>query len=127
MAQAGTAAVLLPGAFYFLRDTKVPPLDAFRTARVPIAIATDCNPGTSPLTSLLMAMNLSATLFRMTVEECLVGVTRAAATALGMSDQVGTLETGKRCDLALWNIERPADLVYRMGFNPLHARVWGGA
>ena len=127
MAQAGTAAVLLPGAFYFLRDTKVPPLDAFRKARVPIAIATDCNPGTSPLTSLLMAMNLSATLFRMTVEECLVGVTRAAATALGMSDQVGTLETGKRCDLALWNIERPADLVYRMGFNPLHARVWGGA
>ena len=127
MAQAGTAAVLLPGAFYFLRDTQVPPLDAFRTARVPIAIATDCNPGTSPLTSLLMAMNLSATLFRMTVEECLVGVTRAAATALGMSDQVGTLETGKRCDLALWNIERPADLVYRMGFNPLHARVWGGA
>jgi imidazolonepropionase len=127
MAQAGTAAVLLPGAFYFLRDTKVPPLDAFRTARVPIAIATDCNPGTSPLTSLLMAMNLSATLFRMTVEECLVGVTRAAATALGMSDQVGTLEPGKRCDLALWNIERPADLVYRMGFNPLHARVWGGA
>jgi len=127
MAQAGTAAVLLPGAFYFLRDTQVPPLDAFRKARVPIAIATDCNPGTSPLTSLLMAMNLSATLFRMTVEECLVGVTRAAATALGMSDQVGTLETGKRCDLALWNIERPADLVYRMGFNPLHARVWGGA
>jgi imidazolonepropionase len=127
MAQAGTAAVLLPGAFYFLRDTKVPPLDAFRKARVPIAIATDCNPGTSPLTSLLMAMNLSATLFRMTVEECLVGVTRAAATALGMSDQVGTLEPGKRCDLALWNIERPADLVYRMGFNPLHARVWGGA
>ena len=127
MAQAGTAAVLLPGAFYFLRDTQVPPLDAFRKARVPIAIATDCNPGTSPLTSLLMAMNLSATLFRMTVEECLVGVTRDAATALGMSDQVGTLEPGKRCDLALWNIERPADLVYRMGFNPLHARVWGGA
>ena len=127
MAQAGTAAVLLPGAFYFLRDTQVPPLDAFRKARVPIAIATDCNPGTSPLTSLLMAMNLSATLFRMTVEECLVGVTRAAATALGMSDQVGTLEPGKRCDLALWNIERPADLAYRMGFNPLHARVWGGA
>jgi len=127
MAQAGTAAVLLPGAFYFLRDTKVPPLDAFRKARVPIAIATDCNPGTSPLTSLLMAMNLSATLFRMTVQECLVGVTRAAATALGMSEQIGTLEPGKRCDLAVWNIEQPADLVYRMGFNPLHARVWGGA
>jgi imidazolonepropionase len=126
MARAGTAAVLLPGAFYFLRDKQVPPLDAFRKAGVPIAIATDCNPGTSPLTSLLMAMNLSATLFHMTVEECLVGVTRAAAHALGLSEQVGTLEAGKRCDLAIWNIERPAELVYRMGFNPLHARVWRG-
>ena len=127
MARAGTAAVLLPGAFYFLRDKQVPPLDAFRKAGVPIAIATDCNPGTSPLTSLLMAMNLSATLFRMTVEECLIGVTRAAAGALGMSDQAGTLEAGKRCDLAIWDIEQPAELVYRMGFNPLHTRVWGGA
>jgi imidazolonepropionase len=126
MARAGTAAVLLPGAFYFLRDKQVPPLDAFRKTGVPIAIATDCNPGTSPLTSLLMAMNLSATLFHMTVEECLVGVTRAAAHALGLSEQVGTLEAGKRCDLAIWNIERPAALVYRMGFNPLHARVWRG-
>ena len=127
MAQAGTAAVLLPGAFYFLRDKQVPPLDTFRKAGVPIAIATDCNPGTSPLTSLLMAMNLSATLFHMTVEECLVGVTRAAAHALGLSEQIGTLEAGRRCDLAIWNIERPAELVYRMGFNPLHARVWNGA
>ena len=127
MAQSGTAAVLLPGAFYFLRETQQPPLAALREAGIPMAIATDSNPGTSPLTSPLMAMNMAATLFRMTVEECLVGVTRAAAQALGMSGSVGTLESGKRCDLALWNIERPAELVHRMGFNPLHARVWGGA
>jgi len=126
MARAGTVAVLLPGAFYFLHDTKLPPLAALRAAGVPIAIATDCNPGTSPLTSMLLAMNLAATLFRMTVEECLIGVTRAAAQALGLPD-AGTLEAGKRCDLAIWNIERPAELVYRMGFNPLHARVWSGA
>jgi imidazolonepropionase len=126
MAASGTVAVLLPGAFYFLRDTRVPPLEALRAAGVPIAIATDCNPGTSPLSSLLMGMNFAATLFRMTVEECLVGVTRAAAQALGLADSTGTLEAGKYCDLAIWNIERPAELVYRMGFNPLHARVWRG-
>ncbi len=126
MAAAGTVAVLLPGAFYFLRETRVPPVAALRAAGVPIAIATDCNPGTSPLTSPLMTMNLAATLFRMTVEECLIGVTRAAAQALGLTD-AGTLEAGKRCDLAIWNIVQPAELVYRMGFNPLHARVWGGA
>jgi imidazolonepropionase len=127
MAASGTAAVLLPGAFYFLRDTRVPPLDALRAAGVSIAIATDCNPGTSPLSSLLMAMNFAATLFRMTVDECLLGVTRAAAQALGLGGSAGTLEAGKYCDLAIWNIERPAELVYRMGFNPLHARVWRGA
>jgi imidazolonepropionase len=126
MAAAGTAAVLLPGAFYFLRETQVPPLAALRAAKIPIAIATDSNPGTSPLTSPLMAMNLAATLFRMTVEECLVGFTRAAAQALGVAGSTGTLEAGKSCDLAIWNIERPAELVYRMGFNPLHARVWRG-
>jgi imidazolonepropionase len=126
MAKAGTVAVLLPGAFYFLRDTKLPPLAALRAAGVPIAVATDSNPGTSPLSSILMAMNLAATMFRMTVEECLIGVTRTAAQALGLSD-TGTLEAGKRCDLAIWNIERPAELVYRMGFNPLHGRVWRGA
>ena len=93
---------------------------------VPIAIATDCNPGTSPLTSLLLTMNMGATLFRLTVEECLAGVTRAAARALGRGHDIGTLEAGKYCDLAIWNIERPAELVYRMGFNPLHARVWRG-
>jgi imidazolonepropionase len=126
MAKAGTVAVLLPGAFYFLRDTKLPPLAALRAAGVPIAVATDSNPGTSPLSSILMAMNLAATMFRMTVEECLIGVTRTAAQALGLPD-TGTLEAGKRCDLAIWNIERPAELVYRMGFNPLHGRVWQGA
>jgi imidazolonepropionase len=126
MAAAGTAAVLLPGAFYFLRETQVPPLAALRAAKIPIAIATDSNPGTSPLTSPLMAMNLAATLFRMTVEECLVGFTRAAAQALGVAGSTGTLEAGKSCDLAIWNIERPAELVYHMGINPLHARVWRG-
>ncbi len=127
MAAAGTVAVLLPGAFYFLRETRVPPVESLRAAGVPMAIATDCNPGTSPLSSLLTGMNLAATLFRMTVEECLIGVTRAAAQALGLSESAGTLETGKRCDLAIWNIERPAELVYRIGFNPLHARIWRGA
>ena len=91
-----------------------------------MAVATDCNPGTSPLTSLLLAMNMAATCFRMTVEECLAGVTREAARALGRLDHVGTLEPGKRADLAVWSVERPAELVYRMGFNPLHARFRGG-
>ena len=127
MAAAGTVAVLLPGAFYFLRETRLPPLELLRAHQVPIAIATDCNPGTSPLTSLLLTMNMAATLFRMTVDECIAGVTRVAAQALGMADRIGTLEAGKQCDLAIWNIERPAELVYRMGSNPLHARVWRGS
>ena len=126
MAKAGTAAVLLPGAFYFVRETRLPPIEALRSAGVPMALATDCNPGTSPLTSLLLVMNMAATLFRMTVDECLAGVTREAARALGKLDEVGTLEAGKWCDLAIWDIDRPAELVYRMGFNPLHARVWRG-
>ena len=126
MARAGTVATLLPGAFYFVRETRLPPIAALRAAGVPIAIATDCNPGTSPLTSLLLAMNMAATLFRLTVDECLAGVTRNAARALGLAEEIGTLEAGKRCDLAVWNVERPAELVYRMGFNPLHARVWKG-
>jgi len=124
MAAAGTVAVLLPGAFYFIRETKVPPIEAFRRQGVAMAVATDCNPGTSPLTSLLLTMNMAATLFRMTVEECLAGVTRHAATALGLGGETGTLEAGKSCDLAIWNIERPAELVYRIGFNPLHQRIW---
>ncbi|WP_313803983.1 imidazolonepropionase [Sphingobium sp.] len=126
MARAGTVATLLPGAFYFMRDTKVPPISALRRAGVPMAIATDCNPGTSPLTSLLLAMNMGATLFGLTVAECLAGVTRHAARALGLHGRIGTLEIGKSCDLAIWNIERPAELVYRMGLNPLHARIWRG-
>jgi imidazolonepropionase len=126
MASSGTVAVLLPGAFYFLHETQVPPVALFRRHRVPMALATDCNPGSSPLTSLLLAMNMGATLFRMTVEECLAGVTREAARALGRLDRVGTLEAGKSCDLDVWNIEHLAELVYRMGFNPLYARVWRG-
>lgn len=126
MADAGTVAVLLPGAFYFLRETQAPPVDLLRRYKVPIALATDCNPGTSPLTSLLLTMNMGATLFRLTVEECLAGVTREAARALGRVDQVGTLEAGKWCDLAVWDVDDPAELVYRIGFNPLCTRVWRG-
>ena len=126
MAQAGTVATLLPGAYYFVRETKLPPVAALRAAGVPIALATDCNPGTSPLTSLLLTMNMGATLFRLTVTECLTGVTRNAARALGLSDRIGTLEAGKRCDLAIWDVEHPSELVYRMGLNPLHARIWSG-
>jgi imidazolonepropionase len=126
MAKAGTVATLLPGAFYFVRETKLPPIQALRDAGVPLALATDCNPGTSPLTSLLLTMNMAATLFRMTVDECLAGVTREAARAIGRLASVGTLEPGKACDLAVWDIERPAELVYRMGLNPLHVRVWKG-
>jgi imidazolonepropionase len=126
MAKTGTVAVLLPGAFYFLRETKQPPLDLIRKHRVPIAIATDNNPGTSPLTSLLLTMNMAATCFRMTVEECIAAVTREGARALGILNQTGTLDAGKNCDLAIWNVENLAELVYRMGYNPLHARVWNG-
>ena len=126
LAESGTVAVLLPGAFYFLREKQAPPLDLLRRHGVPIALATDSNPGTSPLTSLLLAANMAATLFRMKVAECLAGITSEAARALGRLDRVGTLTPGKRCDLAVWDVERPAELVYRMGFNPLHARVWGG-
>ena len=126
MASAGTRAVLLPGAFYFLRETKLPPVEAFRKHGVGMAIATDMNPGTSPLTSLLLAANMAATLFRLTVEECLAGITREAARALGRLGEIGTLTAGASCDLAIWDIERPAELVYRIGFNPLHARIWRG-
>lgn len=126
MAAAGVVAVLLPGAYYFMRETQQPPIDSLRRHRVPIALATDCNPGTSPLTSLLLTMNMAATLFRLTVAECLAGVTREAARALNLQHEVGTLQAGKRCDLAIWDIERPAELVYRIGFNPLHQRIWSG-
>ncbi len=125
MAQSGTVAVLLPGAFYTLRETKLPPVQGLRDAGVPIALATDSNPGTSPLTSLLLTMNMGATLFRMTPAECLAGVTRNAARALGLRDR-GTLGPGQRADLAIWDAVSPAELSYRIGFNPLHARVFGG-
>jgi imidazolonepropionase len=126
MARAGTVAVVLPGAFYFIRERQAPPIESMRRHGARIALATDSNPGTSPLTSLLLAMNMGATLFRLTVDECVAAVTREAARALGRFDDIGSLERGKYCDLAIWNIERPAELVYRIGFNPLHARVWHG-
>ncbi len=126
MRAAGTVAVLLPGAFYFTRDTTLPPLAALRAAGVPLALATDSNPGTSPLTSPLLAMNMAATLFRMTVDECIAGFTREAARALGRADRIGRLAVGMDCNLAVWDIQAPADLVYRIGFNPLHARVMRG-
>lgn len=126
MAKAGTVAVLLPGAFYFIREKQLPPVALFRKHGVKIALATDCNPGSSPLHSLQLVMNMGATLFRMTVEECLAGVTREAARALGRLDRVGTLEVGKDCNLAIWNVETPAELPYRFGINQLGSRVFRG-
>lgn len=125
MAAAGTVAVILPGAFYTLRETQMPPIDLLRTAGVPMALATDCNPGSAPMTSLLLAMNMGCTLFRMTPEEALRGVTSHAARALGLSD-CGTLAVGNRADLAIWDVAHPAELAYRIGFNPLHTRIFGG-
>lgn len=124
MAASGTVATLLPGAFYFTREERRPPVQALRDARVPIALATDCNPGTSPMASILLAMNMGATFFRLTVEECLRGVTINAAHALGL--ELGVLKSGRPCDLAIWNISDPAELVYRIAANPLHARVFAG-
>src|SRR5262249_12736406 len=124
--KAGTVAVLLPGAFYFMRETKLPPVDLFRTAGVPIALATDCNPGTSPTTSLLLMLNMGATLFRPTVPEASRGGSARAARALGLSAETGTLEAGKPCALAVWDISEPAELVYRIGFNLLFSRVKDG-
>ncbi|HLX80444.1 MAG TPA: imidazolonepropionase [Burkholderiales bacterium] len=127
MAKAGTVAVLLPGAFYFLREKQLPPVEALRRHGVPIALATDNNPGSSPLTSLLLTMNLACTLFRLTPEEALAGVTRHGARALGMQTTHGTLETGKQADFALWEIGSPAALAYAMGANPNVGAVRGGA
>lgn len=126
MADAGTVAVLLPGAFYFMRETKLPPVDTMRRLGVRIALATDNNPGTSPTTSLLLMLNMGATLFGLTVVEALRGVTVNAAAALGLSGEMGTLEAGKACDLAIWNVNDPSELVYRVGFNPLHQRIKDG-
>ncbi|MFN4127514.1 imidazolonepropionase [Pannonibacter indicus] len=126
LARSGTVAVLLPGAFYAIRETQVPPVAAFRAHGVPMALATDCNPGTSPLTSLLLTMNMGCTFFRLTVEEVLRGVTVNAARALGLPD-CGRIAPGLRADLAIWNADSPAELAYRFGFNPLHARIFGGS
>jgi imidazolonepropionase len=125
MGRAGTVAVLLPGAFYFLRDTKLPPIDLFRRHRVPIAIASDCNPGSSPAVSLLLMLNMACTLFRMTPEEALAGVTRNAARALGLGDR-GTLEAGKVADFVAWDISHPAELSYWIGANLARRVIRGG-
>lgn len=122
MQSAGSTAVLLPGAFYTLRETQHPPVDLLRGYKVPIAIATDCNPGSSPLASLLLSMNMACTLFRLTPEESLAGVTRCAAGALGLSD-IGQIAPGFRAELSVWNVDHPAELSYRIGFNPLHEVV----
>jgi imidazolonepropionase len=126
MARAGTVAVLLPGAFYALRETRLPPVPMLRAAGVPIAIATDCNPGSSPLTSLLLAINMACVLFRLTPEEAVAGATREAARALGLGGTLGTIEAGRRADLAVWDVAQPAELAYRIGFNPLHRRIFAG-
>ena len=125
LAAAGCTAVLLPGAFYTLRETQKPPVALFRDQGVPMALATDANPGSSPMTSVLLAMNMGCTLFGMTPYEALAGVTRNAARALGISDS-GMLRSGLRADLALWDVAHPAELAYRIGFNPLHRRIFGG-
>ncbi len=126
MARAGTVAVMLPGAFYFLRDTKVPPIALLRQHGVPMAVSTDCNPGTSPTTHLPLMMNMACTLFRLTPAEALLGVTRHAATALGLSATHGTVEVGKQADLCLWNVDHPAELSYAIGASPLRARIHRG-
>ncbi len=126
MAGAGTTAVLLPGAFYFLRETRLPPIASLRQHKVPIAIATDCNPGTSPCTSLLLMLNMACTLFRLTPAEALAGVTRNAARALGLESETGRLAPGRRADFALWDIARPADLAYAFGANPCVGRFMQG-
>ena len=124
LSNAGTVAVLLPGAFYTLRETQKPPVDLLRHYGVDMALATDCNPGSSPLSSLLLSMNMACTLFRLTPQEALAGVTRNAARALGLA-HIGTIETGKSAELALWDVTHPAELAYRMGFNPLMRRIVG--
>ena len=124
LSRSDTVAVILPGAFYTLHETRQPPVELMRKEGVSMAVATDCNPGSSPLSSLLLAMNMACTLFRMTPEEALAGVTVNAARALGLTD-CGTIAVGQRADLAVWSVNHPAELAYRIGFNPLHARLFG--
>ena len=126
LAAAGTVAVLLPGPFYTLGETHLPPVAELRRHRVPIAIATDCNPGTSPAVSLLLMMNMACHLFGLTPEECLAGVTRSAAQALGLQADRGTLAVGQRADMALWQITEPAELTYWLGHNPLRQVIKNG-
>ncbi|WP_395646827.1 imidazolonepropionase [Terricaulis sp.] len=126
LAASGTVAVLLPGAFYFLREKQLPPVEKLRAAGVGMAVASDCNPGTSPMTSPLAALNMACTLFRLTPEEALAGLTREGARALGLQDDLGTLEVGKAADLALWNVRSPAELSYWLGAPLLRERVLGG-
>ncbi len=123
--EAGSAAVLLPGAFYTLRETKMPPVELLRQAHVPIAIATDCNPGSSPMASLLLAMNMGCTLFRLTPEEVLAGTTCNAAIALNLHEEIGSLEVGKLAELSIWDVDHPSELSYRVGFNPLFKTIRG--
>lgn len=125
LSQSDTVAVILPGAFYTLHETRSPPIELMRQLGVPMAVATDCNPGSSPMSSLLLAMNMACTLFKMTPQEALQGVTSNAAKALGMTTR-GRIEPGLRADLAIWDVQHPAELSYRIGFNPLHARIFGG-
>ncbi len=125
LAKAGSVAVILPGAFYTLHETQAPPIDSFRKHGVPMAIATDCNPGSSPLASILLTMNMACTLLGLTPEEALAGVTRNAASALGLADR-GEIREGLRADLAIWDVQSPAELSYRIGFNSLHSRISGG-
>ncbi len=126
MAASGAVAVLLPAAFYFLRESQLPPIAAFREAGVPIALASDCNPGSAPATSLLLMLNMGCTLFRLTPEEALAGVTRHAARALGLQASHGSLEAGKAADFVVWQIDQPAELAYRFGANPCRQVVKGG-
>jgi imidazolonepropionase len=126
MARAGTVAVMLPGAYYFLRDTKLPPIELFRRHRVPMAVATDCNPGTSPTTHLPLMLNMACTLFRLTPAEALLGVTLNAARAIGLHETHGSVELGKVADLCLWNADHPAELSYAIGASPLRTRIHRG-
>lgn len=126
MAKAGTVAVLLPGAFYYLRESKLPPIDALRAAKVPLALATDANPGSSPILSPLLILNMACTLFRLTPEEALAGVTREGARALGLAAEIGTLEEGKAADFCRWRVGSPAELAYWVGANPLEQTVFEG-